>query len=64
MIFAKKDKVILAVLRGRRNIKRAKDTLTDSEHPCEALHKNDEAKSAQNILKYKTDNIISACHLY
>ena len=47
MIFAKKDKVILAVLRGRRNIKRAKDTLTDSEHPCEALHKNDEAKSAQ-----------------
>ena len=38
MIFAKKDEVILAVLRERRSKKRAKDALTDSEHPCEALH--------------------------
>lgn len=38
MIFAEKDEVILAVLRERRSKKRAKDALTDSEHPCEALH--------------------------
>ena len=37
LIFFDKDEVILDVFRGRRKEKHAKDTLTDSEHPFEAV---------------------------
>ena len=37
IIFFEKDEVILDVFRGRRNKNGAKDALTDSEHPFEAV---------------------------
>ena len=49
LIFFEKDEVILDVFRGRRKEKHAKDTLTDSEHPFEAVQKKTSSVNTEPV---------------